>query len=192
MKGVKKEPIRCAWCLKDDLYKAYHDNEWGRPSYDDQHLFEMLVLESMQAGLSWYTILAKRENFRKAFDGFNAEKIARYGDKKKASLLKDPGIIRNRLKINAAIENARLFLDIREKSGSFSDYMWQFTDGKIIDHRLPDLKNYPVTTKESDAMSSEMKKRGFKFVGSTTCYAYMQSVGMINDHVLDCWVRGEL
>lgn len=186
------EKTRCDWCMKDDLYKAYHDNEWGRPSFDDQHLFEMLILETMQAGLSWYTILAKRENFRKAFDRFNAEKIAKYGDKKIASLLQDAGIIRNKLKIAAAITNAKQFLDIREKSGSFSDYMWQFTDGKIIDHRLPDLKNYPVTTAESDAMSREMKKRGFKFVGSTTCYAYMQSVGMVNDHIMDCWVRKEL
>lgn len=186
------DKTRCPWCLKDKLYMDYHDYEWGRPSHDDQHLFEMLILETMQAGLSWYTILAKRENFRKAFDDFHAEKIAAYGDKAVARLMNDTGIIRNKLKILAAVNNARMYAKIRDEHSSFDDYIWQFTNGKIIDNKLRNLKEYPVTSNASDAMSRDLKKRGFKFVGSTTCYAYMQSVGMVNDHITDCWVRGEL
>ena len=181
--------IRCPWCLKDKLYMDYHDNEWGRPSRDDQHLFEMLVLETMQAGLSWYTILSKRENFRTAFDQFDARKIAGYGEKEISRLMQDAGIIRNRLKILATINNASIYLELQEAHNGFNKYLWQFTNGRTIDNTLRDLKDYPVTSPESDAMSKDMKKRGFKFVGSTTCYAYMQSIGMVNDHIVDCWVR---
>jgi DNA-3-methyladenine glycosylase I len=170
----------------------YHDTEWGRPSRDDKHLFEMLILETMQAGLSWYTILKKRENFRKAFDQFDAEKISRYGDEKFARLMEDPGIIRNKQKISAAINNAARYLEVREVFGGFDKYIWQFTDGKTIDNRLKGMEDYPVTSRGSDAMSRDMKLRGFKFVGSTTCYAYMQSIGMVNDHLVDCWVRTDM
>ena len=178
---------RCPWAGKDPLYCAYHDDEWGVPSEDDRHLFEMLILEGAQAGLSWITILKKRENYRQAFDHFDAEKIARYDQRKIDELLHNAGIVRNKLKINAAIENARQYLNIVEEYGSFSDYIWQFTGGQPTINHWPTLKQVPVTTRESDAMSKALKKRGFKFVGSTTCYAYMQAVGMVNDHVTDCF-----
>lgn len=178
---------RCAWCLKDQLYRDYHDKEWGVPSHDDQHLFEKLMLECFQAGLSWYTILKKRENFRKAFDGFNAKKISKYTEEKVEGLMQDEGIIRYRAKILAAISNAQKFLEIQKEFGSFDKFIWQFTDYKIIVNSMKSEKDFIVTSKESDAMCKELKKRGFKFVGSTTCYAYMQGVGMVNDHMNNCW-----
>ena len=179
---------RCAWVPADDpLYIAYHDEEWGVPEYDDRRLFEMLLLEGAQAGLSWSTILRKREGYRRAFDGFDAEKIARYGPEKIASLLDDPGIVRNRLKVNAAVGNARAYLEIQDELGSFSDYLWQFVDGEPLVNAWATLSEVPASTAQSDAMSKALKKRGFKFVGSTICYAFMQAVGMVNDHTTDCF-----
>ncbi len=178
---------RCQWAGDDPLYCAYHDDEWGVPSHDDRHLFEMLILEGAQAGLSWITILKKRDNYRRAFDQFDADKIARYDQHKIDELLQNAGIVRNRLKINATIENARCYLKVVEEYGSFSDYIWQFVDGEPIVNHWRTLKEVPVTTAESDAMSRVLKKRGFKFVGSTICYAYMQAVGMVNDHVAGCF-----
>ena len=179
---------RCEWATNvDTLYTDYHDEEWGVPVYDDRKLFEMLILEGAQAGLSWITILKKREHYRKVFNQFDANKIARYTDRKCASLLKDPGIVRNRLKVNATVVNAQSYLDILEAHESFSAYIWQFVDGKPIKNRWASMQAVPVTTKQSDAMSKDLKKRGFKFVGSTICYAYMQAVGMVNDHTTDCF-----
>ncbi|MCW8910660.1 MAG: DNA-3-methyladenine glycosylase I [Gammaproteobacteria bacterium] len=178
---------RCVWAGDDPLYQKYHDEEWGVPSYDDQHLFEMLILEGAQAGLSWITILKKRENYRQAFDNFDAKKIARYSEKKIEKLLLDPGIVRNRLKVNATVTNAKLFLDIQKQQGSFADYIWSFVDGKPIINKWKRHEDIPVTTDESDAMSKALKNRGFKFVGSTICYAYMQAVGMVDDHVEGCF-----
>jgi len=178
---------RCIWTGDDPLYQKYHDEEWGVPSYDDQHLFEMLILEGAQAGLSWITILKKRENYRQAFDNFEAKKIARYSEKKIEKLLLNPGIVRNRLKVNATVTNAKLFLDIQKQQGSFSDYIWSFVGGKPIVNHWKKHEDIPVNTDESDAMSKDLKKRGFKFVGSTICYAYMQAVGMVNDHVVECF-----
>lgn len=186
---MTKKLQRCAWAGDDPLYQQYHDEEWGVPSYDDQHLFEMLILEGAQAGLSWITILKKRENYRKAFDNFDAKKMARYSDKKIEKLLQNPGIVRNRLKVNAAVTNAKLFLEIQKESGSFSDYIWGFVNGKPIVNKWKKLEEIPATTRESDAMSKDLKKRGFKFVGSTICYAYMQAVGMVDDHVVGCFRR---
>lgn len=180
---------RCWWAGEDELYQSYHDDEWGVPSTDDAHLFEMLVLEGAQAGLSWITILKKRENYRAAFDGFDAEKIARYGARKKASLLKNEGIVRNRLKIDAAILNAKAYLAIREERESFSDYLWDFVDGRTIVNKPKTTKDVPVSTPESDAMSKDLKKRGFKFCGTTICYAFMQATGMVNDHLTTCFRR---
>lgn len=180
--------VRCNWCEKDDLYRNYHDTEWGKPSFDDGHLFEHLILETFQAGLSWYTILAKRENFRAAFDNFDFVKIAMYKEDKVEELLLNSGIIRSRAKILAAINNARLTLECKKEFGSFANYMWQFTNHKIIENKVSDMKNIPVKSKESDEMSKDMKKRGFKFIGSTTCYAYMQAVGMVNDHLISCFL----
>jgi DNA-3-methyladenine glycosylase I len=181
--------LRCAWCEKDDLYREYHDNEWGNPVYDDATLFEFLVLETFQAGLSWHTILKKRENFRKAFVNFDYKVIAVFGDYEVQELLKDNGIIRNKLKIKGTISNAIAFLKIQEEFGSFSNYIWRFTDGKPIDNFPKTLKDIPSTTILSDAISKDLKKRGFKFVGSTVVYAHMQATGMVNDHVQDCWKR---
>lgn len=181
--------IRCAWCEKDDLYRDYHDNEWGNPVYDDNKLFEFLVLETFQAGLSWYTILAKRENFRKAFDHFDYKKVAKYDEEKTESLMQDAGIIRNGLKIKATISNAVAFMKVQEEFGSFSKYIWGFTGGKPIDNNPKNLKDVPAVTEISDALSKDLKKRGFKFVGSTVVYAHMQATGMVNDHVADCWKR---
>jgi DNA-3-methyladenine glycosylase I len=164
----------------------YHDEEWGVPVHNDKKLFEFLILEGFQAGLSWRTILYKRENFKKAFDNFNAEKIAGYKDKKIQELLNDAGIIRNRLKIAATITNAKAYLNILEKTGSFDKYLWQFTGGKVIKNKRESLKDIPAKTKESDDMSRQLIKDGFKFVGSTICYAHMQATGMVNDHLVDC------
>ncbi|MCG8534558.1 MAG: DNA-3-methyladenine glycosylase I [Pseudomonadales bacterium] len=178
---------RCSWCGEDPLYQHYHDTEWGVPTFDDPTLFEFLILEGAQAGLSWITVLRKRENYRKAFNGFDPHKMARYSNKKIEKLLADPGIIRNRLKVESAVRNAKAFLTIQEQYGSFSEYIWQFVDGKAIQNKRKSLKDIPASTAQSDAMSKSLKKAGFNFVGSTICYAYMQSMGMVNDHVLDCY-----
>lgn len=178
--------IRCGWCQSDELYEAYHDHEWGRPQHDDQTLFEFLLLEGAQAGLSWITVLRKRENYRQAFDGFDPEKIASYGDREIATLLANEGIIRNKLKINSAIKNARAYLKLQE-TGSFSDYVWQFVEGESIQNNFQTSAEVPATTHLSDTMSKQMKKDGFNFVGSTICYAYMQATGMVNDHLVDCF-----
>ena len=180
---------RCAWCEKDDLYRDYHDNEWGKPVYDDATIFEFLILETFQAGLSWCTVLAKRENFRKAFDNFNLKKIANYSEDKMAELAEDAGIIRNKLKIKATVTNAQAFIKVQEEFGTFSKYIWGFVDGKPIDNHPKTLSEVKATTPISDALSKDMKKRGFKFVGSTVMYAHMQATGMVNDHVMDCWTR---
>ncbi|WP_291107082.1 DNA-3-methyladenine glycosylase I [Flavobacterium sp. UBA6195] len=180
---------RCAWCEKDDLYRNYHDNEWGKPVYDDETIFEFLILETFQAGLSWYTVLAKRENFRSAFDNFDIIKIANYSDEKIAELAEDAGIIRNKLKIKATVTNAQAFIKVQEEFGTFSKYIWGFVDGKPIDNHPKTLSEVKATTPISDALSKDLKKRGFKFVGSTVVYAHMQATGMVNDHVMDCWTR---
>ncbi len=180
---------RCAWCEKDDLYRDYHDNEWGKPVYDDETIFEFLILETFQAGLSWYTVLAKRENFRKAFDDFDLLKVANYSEEKMATLAENAGIIRNKLKIKATVSNAQAFIKVQEEFGSFSKYIWGFVDGKPIDNQPKNLSEVKATTPISDALSKDMKKRGFKFVGSTVIYAHMQATGMVNDHVIDCFTR---
>lgn len=180
---------RCAWCEKDDLYRNYHDNEWGKPVYDDETIFEFLILETFQAGLSWYTVLAKRENFRKAFDNFDLMKIANYSEEKIAKLAEDAGIIRNKLKIKATVTNARAFIKVQEEFGTFSKYIWGFVDGKPIDNQPKTLSEVKATTPISDALSKDLKKRGFKFVGSTVMYAHMQATGMVNDHILECHTR---
>lgn len=183
------EKIRCSWCEKDDLYRAYHDNEWGKPVYNDETIFEFLVLESFQAGLSWYTILKKRENFKLAFDDFNYRKIAEYTDEKAEELMQNPGIIRNRLKILATVNNAKRFLEVQKEFGTFSEYIWSFVNGKPIINHPKTLKDVPATSEISDALAKDLKKRGFKFLGSTVVYAHMQATGMVNDHLADCWVR---
>ena len=180
------EMIRCAWCEKDDLYRKYHDEEWGKPVYDEEILFEFLILESFQAGLSWHTILKKRENFRAAFDDFDYKKIANYSEKKLEELVNDAGIIRNKLKILATINNAQKFLEIQKEFGSFSKYIWSFVGGKPIVNQPKTLKDVPATTEISDALAKDLKKRGFKFLGSTVMYAYMQATGMVDDHLVDC------
>ena len=178
---------RCFWLNKDEIYIKYHDDEWGTPVYDDQTLFEFLVLETFQAGLSWITILKKRENFRKAFDNFDYKKIAKYPEGKYESLLQDAGIIRNKLKIRSAISNAQLFMEIQKEYGSFSKFIWSFVDGKPILNRFHKKEEVPATTALSDTISKDLKKRGFKFVGSTVIYAFMQATGMVNDHTKDCF-----
>ena len=178
---------RCWASIDDKLMLAYHDTEWGMPLHDDRKLFEFLLLDNAQAGLSWRTILHKRENYRKAFDNFDAAKIARYTPRKIAKLLENPGIVRNRLKVNSAVINAQLFLDIQDEYGSFDDYIWQFVEGQAIRNKCKTLENIPATSPESDAMSKALKKRGFKFVGSTICYAFMQSAGLVNDHLTCCF-----
>ena len=183
------EIIRCAWCEKDDLYRNYHDNEWGKPVYDDETIFEFLILETFQAGLSWYTVLAKRENFRKAFDNFDLMKIANYSEDKMAELGEDAGIIRNKLKIKATVTNAQAFIKVQEEFGSFSKYIWGFVDGKPIDNKPKTINEVKATTPISDALSKDLKKRGFKFVGSTVMYAHMQATGMVNDHITSCFTR---
>ncbi len=180
---------RCAWCEKDDLYRDYHDKEWGNPVYEDDKLFEFLVLETFQAGLSWHTVLKKRNNFRKAFDQFDYNKVAQYDYKKIEALMQDTGIIRNGLKIKATISNAVAFINVQQEFGSFSKYIWNFTDGKPIHNNIKNIKEVPATTPLSDKISKDLKKRGFKFVGSTIVYAHMQATGMVNDHVEECWKR---
>ena len=184
---------RCPWVdLTKPDYVEYHDHEWGVPVHDDQVMFEFLTLEAAQAGLSWYTVLRKREAYRAAFAGFDPEKVARYGKHQVGALLKNAGIIRNKAKILAAIHNAGKFIEVREEFGSFDHYIWRFVSGGPIAHRLKSLKDYPVTTPESDALSKDLKQRGFKFVGSTICYAHMQATGMVNDHVARCFRRREI
>jgi DNA-3-methyladenine glycosylase I len=178
--------VRCGWA-RNELSVRYHDEEWGVPQHDDRKLFEFLILEGAQAGLSWDTILRKRENYRAAFDGFDAEAIARYDRRKIAALMKNPGVIRNRLKIESAIKNARAFLAVQSTTGSFDSYIWQFVGGSPRVNSLRSLKEVPARTEESDAMSKDLKKRGFTFVGSTICYAFMQAVGMVNDHLVSCF-----
>ena len=179
---------RCAWCPPDDpLYIQYHDEEWGVPVHDDRLLFEMLILEGAQAGLSWRTILGRRETYRAAFDDFDAKKIARYDEKKAAALMKDPGIIRNRLKIAATIDNACAFLEVQKEFGTFDQYIWSFVGGKPRHNRRKKGERLPAQTAEAEAMSRDLKKRGFRFVGPTICYAFMQAVGMVNDHAADCF-----
>ena len=181
-----REPIRCAWA-NGGLLMRYHDEEWGAPVHDDHTLFEFLVLEGAQAGLSWNTILNKRENYRKAFQGFDPERVARFDRRKIQQLLRDPGIVRNRLKIGSAVENAKSFLRVQEEFGSFDRYVWQFVGGKPRVNKWKSIRQIPPRTAESDAMSKDLKRRGFRFVGSTICYAFMQGVGMVNDHTVDCF-----
>jgi len=183
---------RCGWCEGDALYEAYHDEEWGVPVYDDATLFEFLILETFQAGLSWITILRKRDNFRKAFDNFDYKKIANYSQNKIDNLLQDAGIIRNKLKVKATISNAQAFMEIQEEFGSFSKYIWAFVDGKPIKNSVDYYKNAPANTAISDALSKDLKKRGFKFVGSTVVYAHMQATGMVNDHEVNCFRYAEV
>ncbi|HUU46114.1 MAG TPA: DNA-3-methyladenine glycosylase I [Acidobacteriota bacterium] len=183
---------RCPWAGSDPLYLAYHDTEWGMPLHDDRALFEFLVLEGAQAGLSWSTILKKREHYRAAFDHFDPEKVARYDKRRIERLLKNEGIVRNRLKVESAVRNARAFLKVVEEFGSFDRYIWQFTDGKPIQNRRQTMKEIPAETDESRAMSKDLKQRGFNFVGPTICYAHMQATGMVNDHVVSCFRHGEV
>ncbi len=178
---------RCEWAKRSDFEQLYHDNEWGVETHDDRTLFEFLILEGVQAGLSWSTILKKREGYRKAFDNFDARKIAQYSENKTSTLLANPEIIRNRLKINSTITNARAFLQVQKDFGSFANYIWGFVNGKPIRNSWKKMTDIPSSTPESDAMSKDLKKRGFKFVGTTICYALMQAVGMVNDHVVDCF-----
>lgn len=185
----KMDKIRCSWCEKDDLYRKYHDEEWGRPVYDDKVIFEFLVLESFQAGLSWHTILKKRENFRTAFDNFDYEKIATYDETKIQQLMQNTGIIRNRLKISATINNAQRFQEVQSEFGSFSDYIWTFVGGKPLVNHFKTLNEVPATTEISDQLSKDLKRKGFKFLGSTVMYAHMQATGVVNDHITDCFVR---
>ena len=183
---------RCQWCGSDPLYVQYHDQEWGVPLHDDRRLFELLILEGAQAGLSWLTILRKRENYRKAFEGFEAERIARYSGRDIRRLLADPGIVRNRLKVEAAVRNARGFLGIRERQGSFDRFLWQFVDGQPRQNRWRTLSDIPASSGVSDALSKELKRLDFNFVGSKICYAFMQAVGMVNDHTADCFRQREV
>jgi DNA-3-methyladenine glycosylase I len=184
--------IRCAWSGTDPLYVSYHDEEWGVPVKDDRRLFEFLVLEGAQAGLSWLTILRKRDAYRKAFGGFDPEKVARYGARDVKRLLGDEGIVRNRMKIESAIKNARAFLEVQEEHGSFASYQWRFVEGKPIVNRYRSMKEIPPRSTVSDALSKDLKSRGFSFVGSTIIYAHMQAVGMVNDHVVDCFRHAPL
>lgn len=177
---------RCAWCGDDPLYVKYHDEEWGRPCHDERMLFEMLILEGAQAGLSWITVLRKREGYRKAFDNFDVEKIARYTDEDVERLMNDAGIVRNRLKINATIVNARAYLKLRDEFGGLDAYLWRFVDGKPLQPQRKGMGDIPAKTEVSDALSKDLARRGFKFVGSTICYAYMQAIGMTNDHLRSC------
>jgi DNA-3-methyladenine glycosylase I len=185
-------PTRCWWAGEDPLYIAYHDEEWGLPVHDDRKLFEMLILEGAQAGLSWITILRRREGYRRAFDNFNPERIARYTERKKAALLEDEGIIRNRAKIDAAVQNARACLELQEKEGSLDAFLWPFVGGKPKQNRFKERGEVPPETPESKAMSKELRRRGFTFVGPTICYAFMQAVGMVNDHVTGCFRHREV
>lgn len=188
---MEKEKTRCPWCLGFEEYKKYHDEEWGVPVHDDQVHFEFLILEGAQAGLSWSTILKKREGYRKAFADFDANKVARFSEKKLEKILLDPGIVRNRLKVYAAVNNAKQFLKLQKEFGSFDKYIWQFVGGKPIVNKRKTMKEVPATTPESDALSKDLIKRGFKFVGSTVIYAHMQACGLVNDHLIDCWRYGK-
>jgi len=183
---------RCEWCLNSELMMEYHDSEWGVPLFDDKKHFEFLSLESAQAGLSWITILKKRENYRKAYDDFNPEKVALYDEKKKEELLANAGIVRNKLKIAASITNAQKFLEIQKEFGSFSNYIWGFTDGKTIIGNWKNIQEIPTKTELSDKISSDLKKRGFKFLGSVTVYSYLQAIGIVNDHLMDCFRYEEI
>ena len=183
---------RCGWCGDDPLYVAYHDEEWGVPVYDDRTLFEFLILEGAQAGLSWSTILKKREGYRAAFEGFDPEVVARYDERKTAELLADAGIVRNRLKVASAVSNARAFLEVQVEHGSFSDYIWGFVDGAPIQNHWPTLAEIPAKTPLAETISKDLKKRGFRFVGPTIVYAHMQATGMVNDHVVDCFRYPEI
>ena len=184
---LKKDIKRCSWCERDDLYRKYHDEEWGVPSHNDHYLFELLVLEFFQAGLSWYTILTKREAFKLAFDGFDVHKVSAFDTEKIERLMNNSGIVRHRLKIQAAIENAKCFIDIQNEFGSFSKYIWSFTNEKTIISRPEGFSNLPSKTELSDTLSKDLKKRGFKFMGSTVCYAYLQAIGVVNDHFSACF-----
>lgn len=184
---MQKKIQRCPWTLDDELMIKYHDEEWGVPVHDDKKLFEFMLLDAFQAGLSWKTILHKRENFRKAFDNFNYKKIAKYDESKIEELMNDAGIIRNKLKINSTVTNAKAFLLVQKEFGTFDKYIWQFTGNKTIKHKFKDLSELPAKSIESDAMSKDLQKRGFKFVGSTICYAFMQAAGMVNDHLTTCF-----
>jgi len=186
-KHEKRKLSRCDWCLGSELYRQYHDEEWGVPQHDDQSLFEMLILEGAQAGLSWITILNKRENYRKLFCQFDYRKVARITDKRLEKILLDSGIVRNRLKVFSSRTNAQRFLEVQNEFESFDNYIWQFVDGKPIRNRFKKMADVPASTDISDAMSKDLKRRGFKFVGSTICYAYMQAVGMVNDHLISCF-----
>ncbi len=186
------EKSRCGWCIGDELYESYHDNEWGVPLHDDRLLFEFLILETFQAGLSWITILRKRENFRLAFDNFDYKIVAQYNEKKKEELLQNAGIIRNKLKVNSAITNAQNFMKIQEEFGSFDAYIWKFVDNEPIVNSWKNHKDCPANTQTSDLISKDLKKRGFKFVGSTVIYAFMQAIGMVNDHIIDCFRHTEV
>ena len=183
---------RCEWVGSDPLMVEYHDNEWGVPLHDDQKLFEFFVLDAMQAGLSWLTVLRKRENFRQAFDNYNLKKIANYDENKIEELLSDAGIIRNRMKIQACVKNAQAYLHIQKEFGSFDTYIWQFVGGKTVKNAWKKLKDLPPNSRESDAMSKDLKQRGFSFVGSTICYAFMQAAGLVNDHTVDCFRYSEV
>ena len=186
------EVKRCHWCGDDELYRQYHDEEWGAPLHDDRDLFEFLCLEGAQAGLSWITILRKRDHYRRAFDNFDAGKIARYSNSKIQTLLQDPGIVRNRLKVNGFVKNARAYLDLREQGSTLDEFLWRFVDGKPLQNNWGGMGQVPATTDISDAMSKDLKKRGFTFVGSTICYAFMQAAGLVNDHTVDCFRHSEL
>jgi DNA-3-methyladenine glycosylase I len=188
---MPKAITRCSW-PRNDLSIRYHDEQWGVPSHDDNHLFEFLILEGAQAGLSWDTILQKRENYRAAFSGFDPKRVAGYDSRKLQRLMRNPGIVRNRLKIAATVQNAKAFLKVQEEFGSFDRYIWQFVDGKPVINRWRALQRVPAKTPQSDAMSKDLKKRGFKFVGSTICYAFMQAVGMVNDHSVECYRYGQV
>jgi DNA-3-methyladenine glycosylase I len=190
--GVVLPESRCVWAGSNSLYQAYHDQEWGVPLHDDRALFEFLILEGAQAGLSWITILKKREAYREAFDGFNAERVARYDDKKIALLLQNPGIVRNRLKINAAVTNAQKFLAVQDECGSFDAFVWRFVEGVPRQNQRRSFADVPASTATSDSMSKELKRRGFKYAGSTICYAFMQATGMVNDHTTDCFRHNQL
>ncbi len=189
---AESEATRCWWCGDDELYQHYHDLEWGVPVHDDRLLFEFLCLEGAQAGLSWITILRKREHYRRVFDNFDASKIARYQDTKIAALLQDPGIVRNRLKVNGFVKNARALLELQQQGRSLNEYLWDFVDGTPLQNNWKALDQVPANTEISEAMSKDLKKRGFTFVGSTICYAFMQAAGMVNDHTVDCFRHPEL
>lgn len=189
---AEPDRTRCWWCGDDELYQDYHDIEWGVPVHDDRLLFEFLCLEGAQAGLSWITILRKRENYRRVFDNFDAGKIARYPDKKIAALLQDPGIVRNRLKVNGFVKNARALLELQEQGKTLDEYLWNFVDGEPLQTNRKTIAQVPANTDISDAMSKDLKKRGFTFVGSTICYAFMQAAGLVNDHTVDCYRHPQL